>query len=356
MTNSDTTIQKRQAKSKKVATSDPSILHDTTRSRITLVPFYVPHKNGPDELCVKIIRSKKQAAGVFPQIVDDQAISLQGPATLALLKALQLNTEVSTQDDGSYLLIKVQDGSADIGAHDPAAIANALTKLLSREDIVNHLDGLDLSDELISSLDSAIRIREMRSAVEDLRAKLQSGEARESKYQEWCQAHTWAFGSSYLVGDDLRNISISDNLDMLLPTVIGGYRDLVELKRPDMPVLFYDKSHKNYYWSADVTKAIGQSHRYLDVLHEAAASGLLDRPEIVAYHPRATIVIGRSSTWQLEQYKALHGLNRRLSSISVMTYDQLLSQGERLVDIVSNPKQEEEKIANTSDFDDEIPW
>ena len=79
--------------------------------------------------------------------------------------------------------------------------------------------------------------------------------------------------------------------------VISGYRDIVELKRPDMRVLLYDEDHRNFYFSADVSRAIGQCHRYLDVLHEVAAQGLLDHPEIVAYHPRRIIVIGRSARW-----------------------------------------------------------
>ncbi len=208
-------------------------------------------------------------------------------------------------------------------------------KLLSREDIVQHLDGADLSDELIGSLRSAIRLREMQSAVADLQEKLEHGETNEQLYQDWCQTHSWAFGSAYVVNDEVRNITASDNLDLLLPTVIAGYRDLVELKRPDMDVLRYDQAHRNYYWSADVSRAIGQCHRYLDVLHEVAANGLRDHPEIVAYHPRAIIVIGRSKNWENAQLRALHGLNHRLTSVTVMTYDQLLAQGERLLSIVS---------------------
>lgn len=75
-------------------------------------------------------------------------------------------------------------------------------------------------------------------------------------------------------------------------------------------------------------------HRYLDRLQDVAANGLLDHPEIVAYHPRAIIVIGRSQGWDKDKLKALHGLNSRLSGVTVMTYDQLLAQGERLVEVL----------------------
>jgi len=70
-------------------------------------------------------------------------------------------------------------------------------------------------------------------------------------------------------------------------------------------------------------------------LHEVAANGLRDHPEIVAYHPRAILIIGRSNKWDSDKLRSLHGLNRRLSGITVMTYDQLLAQGERLIETVS---------------------
>ena len=48
------------------------------------------------------------------------------------------------------------------------------------------------------------------------------------------------------MSDDVREISAGDTIDLLLPTVISGYRDIVELKRPDGKVLLYDNAHKNY--------------------------------------------------------------------------------------------------------------
>jgi hypothetical protein len=159
--------------------------------------------------------------------------------------------------------------------------------------------------------------------------------------------------------DEVREISPGDHLDLLLPTVISGYRDIVELKRPDMPVLFYDEQHRNYYFSSDVSKAIGQCHRYLDVLQDAAAQGLRDHPEIVAYHPRAIIVIGRSVRWSKEQLRALHGLNSRLAGVTVMTYDQLLAHGERLIEMLSAGKIEESIDAIDglqTIIDDDIPF
>jgi hypothetical protein len=120
----------------------------------------------------------------------------------------------------------------------------------------------------------------------------------------------------------------------LLPRVLTGHRDLVELKRPDHTVMLYDKGHTSWYWSTETSKAIGQCHQYMDHLHEDAQNGLRGRRDLVAYHPRATIVIGRSTTWDGDAYRGLAGLNQRLNGITVMTYDQLLAQGEELLRVL----------------------
>jgi hypothetical protein len=86
-----------------------------------------------------------------------------------------------------------------------------------------------------------------------------------------------------------------------------------------------------------------------------AGKGLRDHPEIVAYHPRAVVVIGRSNEWDQDVHRALHGLNRRLSGIKIMTYDHLLAQGERLLDTLQSGSNET-KLPTESDFEDDIPF
>jgi len=140
---------------------------------------------------------------------------------------------------------------------------------------------------------------------------------------------------AYVDADRLRRISTGDDVDLLLPTVLAGLRDVVELKRPDADVLRWDENHRDFYWSLDAAKAIGQAARYIEVLHDEARRGLRDHREVVAYYPRALIVIGRSTGWGNDEYRGLRILNDRLDGITVMTFDQLLAQGERLLEIVA---------------------
>lgn len=348
-------INRRPAKSGKVSYGDPVLLHESSRSRIVLVPFFIPHRDHT-ELATKLITYSKKPAPLDWVVVDEKSISLSEAATRSLLAALKSHLVVAEEDeDGSYLLIRVEEGTAQLGEHDPAQVASALAKVLSQQEIVAHLRDTELSGELTQALRGAIRLSEMQSAVSELRAKLDGGETAEAIYQEWCEKHSWAFGNAYVVRDDVREISPGDHLDLLLPNVIAGYRDIVELKRPDMDVLNWDSTHRNYYFTSEVSKAFGQCHRYLDVLHEEAASGLRDHPEIVAYHPRATIVVGRSADWDREKLKALHGLNRRLSGVSIMTYDQLLAQGERLLSMLNAPV-EEDQNDHFFDLEEDLRW
>lgn len=327
------TVNRRPARSGHVDYSQPVVLHESSRGRIVLVPFFIRHSDR-SELAAKLVTySKQQVPFAF---IEDKSITLSEAATRRLLSVLQANWAVAEENsDGNFLVIRVVDGSAQLEERDSTKIVTALTQLFRQQDIVAHLQNAELAAEITSAFRGAIRLNEMRNAVAELRVALDSGDTSESTYQAWCERHAWAFGNAYVVRDEVRNISPGDSLDLLLPNVIAGYRDLVELKRPDMPVLLWDQSHRNYYFSSEVAKAIGQCHRYLDVLQEVAANGLRDHPEVVAYHPRATVVIGRSHDWPDRQQRALHGLNRRLSGVNIMTYDHLLAQGERLLSMLS---------------------
>jgi hypothetical protein len=293
-------------------------------------------------------------------LVDEKSVSMNEAAARKLHLALKDHLAVAdeTQGPGAYLLVRLDGGTAQLSEHDPTAVAGALTRILGQPEIARHLNHAELSTALIGAMRGAIRLKEMSDAVAQLRFHLQSGDSAESVYQAWCEAHSWAFGNAYVVRDAIRNIAAGDRLDLLLPTVMSGYRDVVELKRPDMDVLIWDAVHRNHYFSSELSKAIGQCHRYLDVLGEVATVGLRDHPEIVAYHPRAIIVIGRSDTWSPDQQRSLHGLNSRLSGITVMTYDHLLNQGERLVSMLSTVAIDDEAVGlgDAEEIDFDIPF
>jgi len=332
------------AQSRNVSYADPVVLHESSQSRIIFVPFFIQHTTHT-ELAGKIVTYRKSPPPEDWIIREEKSVSLSEEVARQLLEALRQHLAVSIQNqNGAYIAIRVSDGVADVGALDPSVVAQAVAGLLNQRDIVRHLASKELSAELVAALRGAIRLQELRSAAAILRQHLDAGVTDEGPYQAWCENHSWAFGNAYVLRDETREISPGDHVDLLLPSVIVGYRDIVELKRPDMEVLFLDAPRRSFYFSKEVSKAVGQCHRYLDVLQEEANKGLRDHPEIVAYHPRATIVIGRSKGWPDDKLRALHGLNSRLNGIIVMTYDQLLAQAERLLDIVTTQAAKQETL------------
>jgi antiviral defense system Shedu protein SduA len=322
-------ITRVQAQSGVGYSTEDVLVHQTSKSRIIFRPWYIPHKTQPHGLAGKLIRQTPSDSGWS----DEETINLDENALGQLRSSLEEQSAVArTGEEGTLVLIRGSTATPGTDA-DADEIARAVASLFEQPDVLDRFAEQDLGLEILSALRHSIRFQELRRAVDDLRQLLQSGEADEASYQDWCLAHSWAFGNAYMPADDLRRVSRTDEVDILLPRVLTGYRDVVELKRPDETVLVKDKSRGTYSWSRGASQAIGQCHEYLDNLHEDASRGLRGRPEIVAYHPRATIVIGRSIGWPDETHRALAGLNRQLSSITLMTYDQLLAQGEELLKV-----------------------
>lgn len=346
--NDDFTVTSRKASlyNPKVDHSETAVLKDNSKTRVEAVLFYIPHNTGPDELSCKITTYRKSPNSAYPIPVDEKSISLDHESCEKLSKLIGSGLKLRNEDAGDYLVVRLSDGTVDYSDLSPELVAKALIAALEDKTIVEHLRAVELTNEFVSAIKTSIHLAEMRSAISVLRGLLDSGEIRESFYQEWCFNNSWAFGSAYIVRDKVRNISTGDSVDMLLPRLMSGYRDIVELKSPKFEVLHFDDSHRDYYFSAEVSKVIGQCHRYLDVLSEEASGGLRDHSEIVSYCPRAIVVIGRSHIWDEEKRKALHGLNSRLNGIQIMTYDNLLAQCEQLLSVVSYQ----------DETDDEIPF
>lgn len=345
-------IVRKKAGSGKVDYAPPVTLNETGRSKLQALAWFIPHSDRT-EFALKLEGFTKAKDQPW---VEDKAktLTLSETSSIQLLRYLQTHLRVAEQSEpGEFIVVRVSNGEANLSGHDPSELVSALTKVLGHSDLVAHLSKTELTQELSNALRGSIRLNEMRAAVAMLRLNLNNGDMHEQTYQEWCENHSWAFGNAYVIRDSVRRISIGDNLDLILPNVIAGYRDIVELKRPNMAVLAYDSNHKNFYFSSDVSKAIGQCHRYLDILHEAAKNGLLDHKEVVAYHPRATIVIGRSNEWDDDQQRALHGLNRRMHGISVMTYDHLLAQGERLIEMMTPAL---DQAPSMEKEENDVPW
>ena len=328
-------VQRRQARSGKSSYGGSVVIRRGQTTYLEVLPQYVSTSSG-DRFTPKI-RYWKKAAGAFRTGFPAE-FTLTDDETRALIRALQEGLAVAKAgEDGEYLVLRLDGVESDMSSHTPVELGKAIKPIISDERVLEAIAKLPGAHDLLSMLEDAVRVGELVEAVGALENALEAGTSDENFYQSWIESHYWIFGNAYAMRDEVRSIAIGDQVDALLAATANGYRDIIELKRPDHEVLGYDRTHKNYYWSRDVSMAIGQCNRYLDALHEAAATGLRDHPEIVAYHPRAIIVVGRSRDWPDAQHKALHGLNSRMHGVTVMTYDQMLALGHQLIDTLRRP-------------------
>lgn len=151
-------------------------------------------------------------------------------------------------------------------------------------------------------------------------------------WQSWIYANNWLFGSRYLKPIEKRRVGLDQIPDFLFPTT-DGFLDVLEIKLPDKEVIREDTNHPgSFYWSPDVSEAIGQATNYLYQL-ELHQLEIEKKLKLSTIKPRAIILIGKSQGWDNEKREALRKLNFTLHGIEILTYHQLLERGKQLVAI-----------------------
>lgn len=89
-------IHRRKAKSERLDVGDPVVLHATSRSKITFVPFFIPRSDGT-QLSVKLTTEKRARAPMDWIIQEEKSITLNEPASRKLLKALHQHLAVAEE-------------------------------------------------------------------------------------------------------------------------------------------------------------------------------------------------------------------------------------------------------------------
>jgi hypothetical protein len=184
----------------------------------------------------------------------------------------------------------------------------------------------------VKNLYAAVRHATNKKALDELQ-ELITEDATELRFQAWFEHNTWAFGVEYLKIYKTSRIGIHSDSDFIAQS-LDEYADLIELKRPNMLLLAYDASHKDYYPSSDLSKAMGQAVNYLQAM-ENSRGELQEQDGITVLKPRIKIIAGMTNTFTPPQKKALRLINNGLHGIEIISYDQVVSRAQKLIDIFS---------------------
>jgi len=189
-----------------------------------------------------------------------------------------------------------------------------------------------VNPEIVEKIDSAVKYIRMEESLSWLRTKIEE-DVDEAVFQKWFEENTWIFGKNYVHRVPKRTVGLESRADLIYVSV-DGFADLVELKKSVLAksILLPDASHKTFYPSAELSRALAQAIHYLQVIEDHRLQ-LVELVKIPVLRPTITIVIGRSNNWDEPLRKQLRILNSTLLNIKVLTYDHLLAMGNNILQL-----------------------
>ena len=289
---------------------------------------------------VSFWKSRKQSARRL-SVEEETQFECQPDELERLVALLDNLEEVAELERGEHVILRKDSPSTQAAIAAIDSIKNASSSEVE-EIILKLIEGVCEVESKIGNLekiadnlsDKALRVENLIGHARTQRVVTQFQELVEEneveqEYQNFLESHPWLFGNRYVDRSDIRKLTRDEEVDFCLETV-SGYYDVFEIKRPGPDVMNYDSSHDCYYASADLSKAVSQVENYIKEI-EANHGEILRRDGLDVLKPRGTVVIGSNLT--SEEREGLRVFNSNLSRIRVITFSEIVSMGERLIEV-----------------------
>jgi hypothetical protein len=231
--------------------------------------------------------------------------------------------------------------TAPPSAYHPGSLAKVLSpgilKKLSSEDkeaLTKFLPQF-ISAESISSI-NLLKASAQIASLKELAASLESEIANthaESWWQDYIKGRILIIQQGYIRAIEKMNVAIGNTKfpDFALVTH-DNYLDILEIKKPNTDILKFDPGRGNYFFDAEMSRAVIQVENYLSNVEKqanAVRSFILDKYKInlKVVRPRGIILAGdaRGLTEQ-KQKDDFRLLSQGLKHITIVTYDELLTR------------------------------
>lgn len=219
-------------------------------------------------------------------------------------------------------------------AFDPRALTQddrvAMTKIVTGG-TVSKASALDVSAAYESAKD--VQLLYLKRLVQEVDAEIANGHD-ESWWQSYFSKNILYFQSNYIQRLEKMNIVVAGTQFPDFAVITSdGYLDIIEIKKPGTSLLKEDTSRHNFYWSADMAKAISQVENYIDNITKIGDSictklhnerGI----DLKIIKPRGIVIAGKSSDFSGKSKMAddFRRLNEGLKNVKIVPYDEL-SQG-----------------------------
>lgn len=219
----------------------------------------------------------------------------------------------------------------------PGSLSKILTAGVSKKMSSKDKEALNaflpeyIKAEAMSSviLKASTQIESLKELAADLLKEMDAGHA-ESWWQSYVQGKILLIQQGYIRSIEKMNISIGNTKfpDFSLVTH-DNYLDILEIKKPDTPVLKLDASRGNYFWDAEISRAVIQLENYLDTVSRhanAVRSYILDEYDLnlKVVRPRGIILAGDARKFTTaKQRDDFRLMSQGLKNITILTYDEL---------------------------------
>ena len=309
------------------------ILHATDRMKIVAV-YWIAPSSQPDRKHVnlRIERSKKNPTDAkFPD-QPAQKINLQDDDIGNLVSSAKAQSVLKDSGVSDRVIVMKGEAAGEVLSLTKRDIGSIRRLVDSLTDENIQILAQRVNPEIVAKIDGAIKYVAMEKSLNWLSAKIEEDVA-EAVFQEWFEENTWIFGKNYVQRIPKRTVGLESKADLIYISV-DGFADLVELKKSvvSKPILLPDSSHRTFYPSAELSRALAQAMHYLQVIEDHRLQ-LVELVKIPVLRPTITIVIGRSNDWPEPMRKQLRILNSTLLNIKVLTYDHLLAMGNNILQL-----------------------
>lgn len=235
-----------------------------------------------------------------------------------------------------------------------------ITKILGDDAVLNELSKADI-DTIANAYHTLVEVNEiefrsiglakeskdrneriyLESVIGEFESRLSNTRLSEGDWQRFLQQYILLFNTSYVSAVEKLSVDLRGKYPDFILVNVFGYLDIYEIKKPSTNLLKHDGSRDNYYWDSEVSKAITQTEKYVQMLMKKA----LDVREIIkekyaldvkVVRPRGYIIAGSSA--QLENQKMeddFRLLAGALKNVDVVLYDELLNNLKNLLDRLS---------------------
>jgi len=189
-------------------------------------------------------------------------------------------------------------------------------------------------------LKASTQIESLKELASELETEIASAHA-ESWWQTYIQNKILLIQQGYIRAIEKMNIGIGEVKfpDFSLVTH-DNYLDILEIKKPDTPILKFDSSRNNYYWDAEISRAIIQIENYLANVSRFASevrSFILDKYAInlKVVRPRGIILAGDARTFTEQKQKDdFRLLSHGLKNVNILTYDELATRLNNYIEVL----------------------